>query len=66
MRLLGLDLGPNRTPFQNMTAAEFEKMSQETQCHSFLGFCYQTLLKKPAQKGGDQQLRSPDSNVCIK
>jgi N-acetylneuraminate lyase len=38
MRLLGLDLGPNRTPFQNMTAAEFEKMSQELNAIHFSDF----------------------------
>lgn len=38
MRLLGLDLGPNRTPFQNMTEAEFEKMSQELSAIQFSEF----------------------------
>ncbi len=38
MRLLGLDLGPNRTPFQNMTEAEFEKMSQELSAIHFADF----------------------------
>lgn len=38
MRLLGLDLGPNRTPFQNMTEAEFEKMSQELSAIHFSEF----------------------------
>ncbi len=38
MRLLGLDLGPNRTPFQNMTEAEFEKMSQELSAIQFADF----------------------------
>ena len=38
MRFLGLDLGPNRTPFQNMTAAEFEKMSQELNAIHFSDF----------------------------
>ncbi|MFN6264596.1 MAG: dihydrodipicolinate synthase family protein [Chromatiaceae bacterium] len=38
MRLLGLDLGPNRTPFQNMTDAEFAKMSEELSAIHFADF----------------------------
>ena len=41
MRQLGLDLGPNRTPFQNMTNAEYEQMKNELEAINFADFAIQ-------------------------
>ncbi|HBN47282.1 MAG TPA: N-acetylneuraminate lyase, partial [Prevotella sp.] len=35
MKLLGFDLGPNRTPFQNMTDEEEQQMRQELEAIDF-------------------------------
>ncbi len=39
MKLIGLDLGPNRTPFQNMTDAEEQAMKQELEAIDFFSRC---------------------------
>ena len=39
MKLIGLDLGPNRTPFQNMTDAEEETMKAELEAINFFERC---------------------------
>ena len=39
MKLIGLDLGPNRTPFQNMTDEEEAKMRQELEELDFFARC---------------------------
>ena len=39
MKLIGLDLGPNRTPFQNMTDAEEEGMKAELEAINFFERC---------------------------
>lgn len=39
MKLIGLDLGPNRTPFQNMTDAEEEAMKVELEAINFFERC---------------------------
>lgn len=39
MKLIGLDLGPNRTPFQNMTDEEEAKMRQELEKLDFFTRC---------------------------
>lgn len=39
MKLIGLDLGPNRTPFQNMTDAEEEAMKAELEAINFFERC---------------------------
>lgn len=39
MKLIGLDLGPNRTPFQNMTDEEEAKMRQELEELDFFTRC---------------------------
>ena len=39
MKLIGLDLGPNRTPFQNMTVAEEEAMKAELEAINFFERC---------------------------
>lgn len=39
MKLIGLDLGPNRTPFQNMTDAEEEAMKTELEAINFFERC---------------------------
>lgn len=41
MKLIGLDLGKNRTPFQNMTDAEEEAMKKELEAISFFERCNQ-------------------------
>ena len=39
MKLIGLDLGPNRTPFQNMTDAEEEACRKKLEAINFLERC---------------------------
>lgn len=39
MKLIGLDLGPNRTPFQNMTNDEEQKMKAELKAINFFERC---------------------------
>ncbi len=39
MKLIGLDLGPNRTPFQNMTDAEEAAMKSELDAIDFFNRC---------------------------
>ncbi len=39
MKLIGLDLGPNRTPFRNLTAEEENAMKQELEAIGFFGRC---------------------------
>ena len=39
MKLIGLDLGPNRTPFQNMTDTEEEAMKAELEAINFFERC---------------------------
>lgn len=39
MKLIGLDLGPNRTPFQNMTADEEAQMKKELEAIDFFDHC---------------------------
>lgn len=39
MKLIGLDLGPNRTPFQNMTDAEEEAMKAKLEAINFFERC---------------------------
>ncbi|MBR1387530.1 MAG: dihydrodipicolinate synthase family protein [Alloprevotella sp.] len=39
MKLLGLDMGPNRTPFQNMTTEEEVRMKQELEDINFFEHC---------------------------
>lgn len=41
MKLIGLDLGPNRTPFQNMTDDEELRMKQELEAIGFFERCNQ-------------------------
>ena len=39
MKLIGYDLGPNRTPFQNMTDEEEARMKQELEAIDFFNHC---------------------------
>lgn len=39
MKLMGLDLGPNRTPFQNITSEEEQKLRQELEAIDFFTHC---------------------------
>ena len=39
MKLIGLDLGPNRTPFQTMTDAETESLKKDLEAISFFERC---------------------------
>lgn len=39
MKLIGLDLGKNRTPFQNMTDAEEAAMKSELEAINFFERC---------------------------
>lgn len=39
MKLIGLDLGPNRTPFQTMTDAETESLKKDLEAISFFDRC---------------------------
>ena len=39
MKLIGLDLGPNRTPFQNLTAQEETQLRDELQAIDFFTHC---------------------------
>ncbi len=39
MKLIGLDLGPNRVPFRNMTDEEEEKMREELNAIDFFCRC---------------------------
>lgn len=39
MRLMGLDLGPNRTPFRNVTAEEEQKLREELNAINFFQHC---------------------------
>lgn len=39
MKLIGLDLGPNRTPFRNMDAEEMAQMERELQAIDFFDYC---------------------------
>ena len=41
MKLIGLDLGPNRTPFQNLTDAEEAQMRKELEEIGFFQRCNQ-------------------------
>ena len=41
MKLIGLDLGPNRTPFRNMTPEEEAAMKAELEAIGFFGRCNQ-------------------------
>lgn len=41
MKLIGLDLGGNRTPFQNMTTAEEEALKKELEAINFFARCNQ-------------------------
>ena len=41
MKLIGLDLGPNRTPFRNMTPDEEAAMREELEAIGFFGRCNQ-------------------------
>ena len=41
MKLIGLDLGNNRTPFQNMTDAEEQAMKMELEAIHFFERCNQ-------------------------
>ncbi|MEC4727980.1 dihydrodipicolinate synthase family protein [Shewanella sp. D64] len=38
MKLIGLDLGPNRTPFQNLSPDEFSSMKQELESIGFFSY----------------------------
>lgn len=38
MKLTGLDLGPNRTPFQNLTPEEFDAMKSELEAIDFFSY----------------------------
>jgi N-acetylneuraminate lyase len=38
MRLTGLELGPNRSPFQNLSEQEFESMKAELEAIDFYSF----------------------------
>ena len=39
MKLIGLDMGPNRTPFQNMTDQEEASMKKELEAIDFFDRC---------------------------
>jgi N-acetylneuraminate lyase len=39
MKLIGLDLGPNRTPFQNLTQEEEDAMRAELEAINFFERC---------------------------
>ena len=39
MKLIGLDLGENRTPFNNMTDEEEARMKQELEAIDFFSRC---------------------------
>ena len=39
MKLIGLDLGPNRTPFQNITEEEEAALKAELEAIGFFGRC---------------------------
>ena len=39
MKLIGLDLGPNRTPFRNLTAEEETAMKAELESINFFERC---------------------------
>ncbi len=39
MKLIGLDMGPNRTPFQNMTDQEEASMKKELEAIDFFSRC---------------------------
>ena len=39
MKLIGLDLGPNRTPFRNMTDEEEAAMKAELEAINFFDRC---------------------------
>lgn len=39
MKLMGLDLGPNRTPFQNLTDAEEQQLRKELEAIAFFTHC---------------------------
>jgi len=39
MKLIGYDLGPNRTPFQNMTVEEEARMKAELEAIDFFNKC---------------------------
>lgn len=41
MKLMGLDLGPNRTPFQNITAEEEKRLKSELDAIDFWNHCNQ-------------------------
>ena len=41
MKLIGLDLGKNRTPFQNMTDEEEARMKQQLEAIDFFSLCNQ-------------------------
>ena len=39
MKLIGLDLGPNRTPFQNITDEEEARLRAELEAIDFFNHC---------------------------
>ena len=39
MKLMGFDLGPNRTPFRNMTDEEEQAMKKELEAINFFERC---------------------------
>ena len=41
MKLMGFDLGPNRTPFRNMTDEEEQAMKKELEAINFFERCNQ-------------------------
>ena len=41
MKLMGLDLGRNRTPFRNITDEEEQQLRRELEAIAFFGHCNQ-------------------------
>lgn len=46
MKLIGLDLGKNRTPFQNMTDEEEQRMKAELEAIDFLAVAINSKFSK--------------------
>ena len=59
MKLIGLDLGKNRTPFQNMTDAEETAMKAELEAIHF----FEVVVSISENKG--EPSLEPDRLVCV-
>jgi hypothetical protein len=65
MKLIGLDLGKNRTPFQNMTDEEEAQMKAELEAIHFFDRCYKSKTSLKPNRLGSIHQTTVTINACI-